>query len=80
MRTAVRPDVKKDPKTLSAAWASIKQSGESRLKVKKPDLLWPAVDNSQTQSGKSCNTLQGGAIIYYQLISMEKSFNFTPEM
>ena len=41
LRTVVTPVIKRDIRTLSSAWTTIKESGPTALKEKTPDLLWP---------------------------------------
>ena len=56
LRTVVAPVIKRDLRTLNAAWTTIKESGPTALKEKTPDLLWPLwteTDNQQTQ-GRIC--------------------------
>ena len=57
MRTAIKPDMKRDLRTLLAVWQAIKESGPSKMKEKRPDLLWPQVETSpqvQLQQGRNC--------------------------
>ena len=41
LRSAVLPTTKRDLRTLFSAWASIKESGPSKMKEKLPDMMWP---------------------------------------
>ena len=55
LRSAVVPITKRDLRTLSAAWTSLKESGLSKLKERQPDLMWPLWDrerDNRTQQGK----------------------------
>ena len=51
MRAVVMPVTKRDLRTLSAAWAAIKESGPSKLKEKTPDTMWPLWTAEAPQHG-----------------------------
>ena len=53
MRTALKPDLKRDLRSLMSMWQAIKESGPSKMKEKRPDLAWPLWETSQqVQHGK----------------------------
>ena len=55
LRTAVKPDVKRDLRNLLQLWDTIQESGPSKLKEKRPDLLWPLWETGRgEQQGKGC--------------------------
>ena len=42
MRTAMKPDIKRDLVSLKKAWQAIKDSGPTKMKERHPDLIWPS--------------------------------------
>ena len=50
LRTATKPQSKRNVQTLQAAWGVIKVSGPSKLREQQPDLIWPSSGSSQEQS------------------------------
>ena len=53
MRTAVKPDIKRDTRTLVPAWLAIQQSGPSKMKERRPDLCWPLWENQASGGGET---------------------------
>ena len=53
LRSVVAPVVKRDLRTLQAAWTSIKESGPTALKEKIPDMLWPSWEMERQSQGRT---------------------------
>ena len=51
LRTAIKPEIKRDLTTLKTAWQNIKDRGPSVMKERQPDLIWPAA-SSTTREGQ----------------------------
>ena len=51
--SVVAPVVKRDLRTLQAAWTSIKESGPTALKEKFPDMLWPSWEMERQSQGRT---------------------------
>ena len=41
LRAAVMPSTKRDLRSLATAWTAVQEGGPTRLKERKPELLWP---------------------------------------
>ena len=53
LRAALMPCTKRDIRSLAAAWTAIQEGGPTKLREKKPELLWPDWQRERrTQSGK----------------------------
>ena len=53
LRSVVAPVVKRDLRTLQAAWTSIKESGPTALKEKIPDMMWPDWEMERQSQGRT---------------------------
>ena len=74
MRTATKPQSKRNIQALQAAWGVIKSSGPSKLREKQPDLIWPAVGPSPTQVGMYKPSHKGHAYSTSEILSLKREF------
>ena len=53
MQPVIKPETKRDLRSLQTAWQAVKDSGPSKLRERQPDLIWPLLEPNQTvQTGK----------------------------
>ena len=53
LRLAVSPEIKQNERTLSAAWAAIKEKGECQLSKESAPIYWPEYVIVQQQRGRN---------------------------